>query len=407
MLRNTGWMLSAEGCARATRLVAIIAMAATLPLDQYGIAMLALTLHEMIRLVSRIGSSARIVQCDRSELEEVMSACLVLNWIVAFALTLLQIGLSSAIAGYYGSAHLAAMLSLMALSYLLYPIVAIKVAYIQRRDGFKQIGIITAVAVSTDNISTAVLLLSGAGLMSIAIAKVLAAFVWVIGFGVLVQHPESMPTASRRSNSTAIFNLLRFTLPLFTTEIARNLRNQIDVLLGGKLLSPEIFGLYTFAKSAGIGFGLALINAFTSAIYPRLASAARKQQLTRSAKTLLFPLAGVTALVLVQAALAPVYVPVLFSNEFAAAGTLVRVLCLMAITFLVIDLLGMMLRVRFMMIGETALNLGAVACIAFASLSLAGASAGAMANGVTFASFIAALLATALYLLRIKSNINV
>ena len=60
VLQNTAWMLSAEGCARLSRLVAIIAMAAMLPIEQYGMAMLALALHEMIRLVTRIGASAKI-----------------------------------------------------------------------------------------------------------------------------------------------------------------------------------------------------------------------------------------------------------------------------------------------------------------------------------------------------------
>ena len=93
-MSSTSWMLMAEGCARASRLVAVIALAAALGTAEYGVAMLALVSHELVRLLSRLGAGTRVVQCSDAECESFAGNAYVLNWLVSLVIAALQFALA-------------------------------------------------------------------------------------------------------------------------------------------------------------------------------------------------------------------------------------------------------------------------------------------------------------------------
>lgn len=347
-----------EGCARSSRLVTILVMAAMLPLNEYGLAMLALASHELIRTLTRIGAGTKVVQCRDASLQVTAANAYVLNWLIALAVAASQYSLAPYIASYYQAPELASLLQIMALSYCLYPLVAIRACWVQRSQNMKRYSFCSAAAVSTDNLATALLLLGGVGMESIAYAKILAAFVWVLGF-VTIKTPSFGFSFDLRYQ----WKLIRFSSQVLLSELLRNLRNNADLFIAGKLLGPEVLGLYAFAKSAGVGLAQSLSNAYLAGLYPKCAEEFRTGNLTQSTKRFFLFTAAVALIFLLQAVAAPIYVPILFNSNWAQAGTIVTVLCLSAGPALFLDTTCLIQRVQNRLLTESLLQLSALVTV--------------------------------------------
>ena len=354
-----------EAAARASRLLAVIILAATLSTSEYGIAMLALAWHEIVRLLNRVGTGAKVVQCESNNYLKVAGNCYSLNWLIALLVAALQFSSAPFIAQYYSSPNLAPLLKVMALSYLLYPAVAIKVALLQRDNRFRHIGLVSAAAIAGDNLTTAFLALQGFGLYSVAYAKVVAALIWCIGF-----YPANTPKFIPRFQPNVIASLLQFSLPVLFSDSIRTLRQQIDILLAGHILSPEYFGIYSFAKSAGVGFAISVNNAFTSAIYPRLAEAQRTNTLALQLWYVTVAAGFLCLIFVTQSFAAEIYIPLLFDAPFSSAASIVSILCLSAIPMLAADIYSLSLRVQYRLGGEFMFQLVFLSIISITLISV-------------------------------------
>lgn len=351
LVSNTRWMFIAEGLARASRLVTIIALASLLSSSDYGVAMLAIVCYELLRVITRLGSGAIIIQCTDTELASTASNAYLLNWIICLLLAVFQYFISPVIANFYQKPLLEPLLQLMAVSYLIYPIVTVRACLLQRNNKMKYFALFSALSVMTDNLSTALLVWLGFGVYAVAIAKIAAALVWLILFS-FVKPPHFKPTY----RIAEMRRLIIFSCKVLASDLLKTSRNQVDVLLAGKLLSPELFGLYSFSKSAGVGLGQALSNAYLSCIYPRMAALHREQCLA-SGLHQIFTIAFIISLIFVtQSILAPVYIPFLFHNDWQNPSTLVMILCLCAIPCLIIDICALILRIQHLVNQEISLQ---------------------------------------------------
>lgn len=355
LLRNTRWMLVSEGLARASRLITVIVLAACLSSTDYGIVMLAIVFHELLRVLTRTGSGAKIIQCSDGELSAYAGNAITLNWLISLSLGALQYTLAPAIASFYDSPSIEPLLQLMALTYVIYPLVTVRVYLLQRSNNMKYYGLCSALAVMTDNFSTALLAALDFGVYCVAIAKILAALVWVGAF--------FLPKIScvKASFSIAIMKqLLSFSCKVLSSELLKTLRTQLDVLLAAKLLAPEAFGLYSFAKSAGVGLGQSLSNAYLACIYPRLAQQHREQALHGRLPQVFMIALAISGIFVLQSLLAPVYIPLIFGSDRIEAASLVMLLCLTAIPALMVDISALILRVKNKMMQEVKLQALAV-----------------------------------------------
>lgn len=122
-------------------------------------------------------------------------------------------------------------------------------------------------------------------------------------------------------------------------ECLRNGRNQIDLFILGRVLSPDLFGLYAFARNAGLGISLSLTQGFNTALLPKLCEAQRSgENLVKSyISALKTGMTFIAPIILLQAALAPIYVPLLFGKQWADASLLISCLCLSAIPRMVFE----------------------------------------------------------------------
>jgi len=101
----------------------------------------------------------------------------------------------------------------------------------------------------------------------------------------------------------------------------------------GRLLGMEALGIYYFARNAGLGFSLTLINAINSALYPNLCDVKNNaSQLKQRFKHNLKRIALIAVpLISLQAGLAFIYVPIVFGEQWNDAIPILTLLCLSAL----------------------------------------------------------------------------
>lgn len=332
LFSNTSWSLIAEGMARASRLITLIALSFYLNTADYGTAMLALACHEIMRVFTRIGCGAKIIQCPDQDLEGYARNAITLQWFMCISLALCQYFLAELIATFYQNDALTDLIQIMALAHLYYPIVTIKVFMLQRQNRMRYFSVASGSCVVIENLSTALLAMLGLGVYAVAVAKVFAAILWVVLFS--LPKVKSIHAGFDRLIMTS---LIKYSGKILSTEVTKTFRQQTDMLLAGKLMDGELFGLYSFARSAGLGLSQSLSAAFISGLYPYLCQQKRVGKNSQSLKNMNIACACVSVIFLMQAILAPVYIGLIFPDRWAEATLLVSILCSSAIPLLIVD----------------------------------------------------------------------
>ncbi|WP_010384112.1 lipopolysaccharide biosynthesis protein [Pseudoalteromonas rubra] len=352
LLSNTSYLIGAEVVAKASRLISIMAMAACLSATEYGTAMLALTLHEVLRLLLRSGAGAQVIRASDDELPAFLKNGLLLQWLLCGALCVVQILVALASTWLFPGQDMMHLVALMALTYLVFPLVCNQVFLMQRRNQMGLFGLISSVCIITENLALAAALYLDAGLLAVVIGKWAFTLLWLGCFAFM----QSSPLAG--AYSRAVFSrLLRASTQLAGSEILRSLRVNMDMFVAARLLTPELFGLYSFAKSVGVGLAISVAQAYTTALYPFVCKLKNAGSFERRHRHLLLAItAAVSAIFIFQALLVPWYVPVLFSDNWQGSFTTSALLCLIATTTVWVDSYAMMLRANGHYARECQLN---------------------------------------------------
>lgn len=328
-LTNLGWLGASEIVVRLTRLLTAIVLARMLDPLAFGLAALVLTVNELIRVFSRNGIGAMIVQCHTEELDEVCNTAYRLNWLFCSLLFVLQSLIAYPVADFYDAPSLVPMLQLLALSYLFMPFAMVHAALVQRQQRLKSVAMIDGGQVAVDNLITAVFALSGMGAWAIVLPKFLTMPIWLIGYRCALSWQPSGPLVVLRLWR----QVLAFGRYYLSIEVLKTARLNVDNLLIGRFLGMEALGIYYFARNAGLGFSLTLIKAVNSALYPNLCEVRTRVSGLRArfARNLTQIACLVVPLLLLQAGLAFWYVPLVFGTQWTHAVPVIAILCLSAI----------------------------------------------------------------------------
>ncbi|MGJ8680785.1 oligosaccharide flippase family protein [Paraglaciecola sp.] len=332
LINNTSWLLASEIAAKISRIAVIFALAASLTAIEYGTAMLALACHEIFKIILRSGAGSQIIQCESNLLPSYAQNGALIQWVVCFILATTQATLALPLSHFYNNPELFTTIALMAVVYLVYPIVSVRVFLVQRANKMRFYSIRNALCILAENLSIAIFAMLDCGILSVVYGKWVFASLWVVlfyfspveSFGVSFQFP-------------IFVKLCKTSGQLLCTELVRALRLQMDMLIGARLLSPELFGLYCFAKSAGVGLSQSLNNAFNAGLYPLLCDKNRNKSLKNYIPTVYLFTAGIAALFIVQALLVPYYVPLLFKQSWQQNHLVIILLCLAALPAIFID----------------------------------------------------------------------
>ena len=328
-LRNLGWLGASEVVVRLTRLLTAVVLARFLDPLTFGLAALVLTINELVRVFSRNGIGAKIIQCDDSELDQICNTAYRLNMLFCLILFFIQCGLAYPLARWYEVPELIPMLQVLSLTYLLMPFAMVHAALVRRQQNLKSVAMIDGGQVAVDNIITAFLAVIGFGAWAIVLPKFLTAPIWVLGYRMATKWSPSGPVFS-----LALWReVLEFGRYYLSIEVLKTARLNLDNMIIGRLLGMEALGIYYFARNAGLGFSLTLINAVNSALYPNLCEVrsnlselkARYRSNVKRITLIVFPL------LFAQASLAFWYVPIVFGEQWVHAIPVLALLCLSAI----------------------------------------------------------------------------
>jgi PST family polysaccharide transporter len=120
---------------------------------------------------------------------------------------------------------------------------------------------------------------------------------------------------------------------LLLVEFLNKLRGNLDYLIIGNFLGIEALGIYYFAFNAGLGISMNVINTFMSALFPHICAVREdykqfKQRYFNSLRKVTFV---VVPLIIFQALLSPLYVPIIFGERWIPAIPVLVLICLSVI----------------------------------------------------------------------------
>lgn len=386
LIRNAGWYGLAEAAARVSRLVATIALARMLGAAELGVAAIAITCFELVRVLTNNGIGAWVVRTGDERLAAACNTAHRAAILACLGATVVQVAVGVAVAASTGRPELAWMMVCLAGVYLVMIPGLVPVYLAQREQQVRALAGISVAQVMADNVLTAALALAGFGAWAIVLPKLLTAPIWLAGV-LRLRRWQPDPAAG----TVPMAELVRFCAPVLGSEMLAALRLNLDKLVVWLVLGVEMLGIYYFAFNAGIGLSLVLTTALSSALYPQLAAlAASPARMLRRFASAVRRLAVPVAMALaVQAAAAFIYVPIVFGQRWSHATVLVAILCASAVSKPFYDAACQLARAA----GRTRIELAASAVLTIATLS-------ALAVGLQFGltTGIAAYAATAFVL---------
>jgi O-antigen/teichoic acid export membrane protein len=332
LLYNAGWLFSAEIFAKLSRIITIVVLAASLTPISYGTAMLSLAVHEMLSFLLRAGAGTQIIQCKSKNLIEYAKNGATIQWLICLTLASLQFFLADLISEIYSTPALSDLLKAMAVIYLFYPWVSIRVFLLHRANCMRWFSLRSGLCTIIENLSIALFAYLGADIMAVAYGKIIFSLLWLILFSF-----SPVKAYGIGFNFAVIKQLLCTSRQLCSSEFLHTLRANADVFIAGKLMAPEVFGSYMFAKNAGVGLSQSISNVFSSALFPFLCKLQRQGDLFKQQRLVYFISLGVGLLFVGQAVLVPLYMPIIFDAKWHATIPVATIMCLIALPIVIVN----------------------------------------------------------------------
>jgi PST family polysaccharide transporter len=334
LLSNAIWLLSAEFIAKISRIFTIIVLAAQLSPTSYGTAMLALAFHDVFALLLRAGVGSQLINCKPHQLESFAKNGMFIQWGICITIAIAQLSTADFLSSLYDNDDVATLLKIMAVIYIFYPWVSVKISLLKRENKMRWFSIRNGLCVIIENVTIAVAALLGADIMAVALGKITFSIFWLIlfSFSPVKSHGVGF-------NFSVISEMLKTSGKIFNTEFLRGMRIHADTFIAGKLLTPELFGFYSFAKNAGVGLSQSISQVYVGALYPYLCKLQREGQLSVQQNLINALSLLIGLLFVIQALIVPIYVPILFDDKWSPVIPIITILCLVALPNLVIDII--------------------------------------------------------------------
>jgi len=319
------WAAS-EAAARVARIGATLVAARVLTPQQLGTVALVLAFGEILKALAENGVGQRIIAASDAELEATCNTALRIFRTWCAALFVAGCGIA-ALLDYFADAREAAMLLvLFSLQFVVMPFGLVSCFRAMRNGRSRAVAGIAGGQIVFSALAAVLLLLVWPSPMAMIMPRALTAPFWVLAMRRL--HPWKRQT---EAGYTPLRPFLRFGAAVMGVEGAKALRLQADKLIVGGILGMEALGMWFFAFNAGLGLATSFSNAFAIALFPHLCAAGAGQDRRAALKDgLKLALVVLLPLIVLQAFLAPYYVPIIFGERWSEISGLVGILCLAA-----------------------------------------------------------------------------
>lgn len=311
---------ASEVASKLSRLFVVVVVARQLGVEQIGLAAAALAVCDILKSLTENGIGQRVIAAHVSDLNAVVARAHRLFWQSTIGLFLLQLLVA---AGFvlFGQTLVGGLIALAALEYLFMPAGLVQAALAMREGKLKQTAAIAGTQVVSANLISVALVMVIPSALVLVLPRVLTAPIWLIAMRRLRPWtPDQTPPAQ-----TSEF--LTFGLPIIGTSLINALRLHADKLVIGTLLGAQGLGAYFMAFNAGLSIAVSFVAAFDKVVFPHLCNG-----MVQSARRVaVMGIAFVGPIVLLQAVLATLYVPLLLGQDWAFIAPVVSILCLTAI----------------------------------------------------------------------------
>ncbi len=375
LVQSLFWLGSAQVLGRLVRLISSIIIARLLIPEAFGQIAIILTCFELLCTPTRRITSAALIKMNDNEFTKHLANANWVNWISCTLAFVLMALLSFPLAYYHNQTELILPMLVMAASFLLLPLGMQYATLNLRANKMRIVGRATLYQTLFDGVLCASFALLGMGIWAIILAKVLVIFVWI------AIHRKDNPLPEHKQYKASLAqarSLAQFGIHVGLSDTSVALRQNIDYLLIGYFLGIEALGVYFFAANASLGISLGIAQSFGTALYSHLCQHTQlcEQQVSlldkyRSSITII--MAVTIPIILLQASLAPLYVPWVYGKAWLDAGA-IPIFILLCVSGLVRPL-GEAASQLLLSIGLSRLNLYCnLGLIGLLSLSVSSAS---------------------------------
>ena len=344
---------SAEAATRVVRLVAILIVARQISPVMLGTAALALSLFELIRVLTNVGIGQRIIVASDDELESICRAASRLFGIVCIGVMLIQWGVSVIAYQAFDLGEAALMLAVLSLVYPMMPAGLVQIFLAMRAQRMSATARVVAAQNIADSILTIALAILWPSAWAIVLPKLLTAPVWLVLARRTYQWAPDRSVSGASTKAFAVFGPA-----ILGSALLDATRLNADKLLVGALLGTEALGLYYFAFNAGLGITQSLVSACNLVLFPHLAKISGSAIEYEFRRAFIGGLAVLTPIVAAQTLLAPIYVPILFGENWNASTPYLVLLAFAALPLFAGSMLGARYRAVNKPYAETMLMAG-------------------------------------------------
>lgn len=377
---NVAAFAAAELVGKVSRLGTVLAMARTMEPAQIGVAAGALAIGEIMKSLTENGIGHVLIAADEHTIEAKARTAHRLVWGWCIGLLLVQGAIAVTVYAFMDDWVVAALIALLGLEYLWMPGGLVSCALAMREGKLRQTAAIAGAQNVFANVATAAFVIAWPSAFAVILGKLVAAPVWLFAMRRLRPYtPANVTPASARS-------FIDFGRSVIGIKIVDALRAQADKLIIGGVLGADALGTYYFAINAGLGLATSFSSALATVLYPYLCASADRDGDVRRAGAM--SLALIVPIVLIQALMAPIYVPLVFGSQWNDVAPLVSMLCLVAIPAVLWSAASQWLRAR----GEVGAEFRRALAIAVA---INGATLIAAPHGLSAVALAVLLAATA------------
>jgi len=328
-LRNAGWLGLGELANRIFRLGTTVTLARMFSTEDYGLMAIVYIVIEFSSLLTLDrGIIAKIVQADEKDIQTICNTSYWINWILCISIFLFQC-IAAIIIGYFdGNQDLILPICCVGLVYLIFPIFLVQGALIERDNRLKIKAMGNVGQSFLGNVITITLALLGMGVWSIVWAMVLSNVVWIV-----IYYKNSSWRPPKSFTLDQWQDITNFGKNVIAVEFLTRFRMNLDYLIVAKFLGRNELGLYYFAFNAGSGITMNIVKTLIAPLFPHLCAVRKsyqqfRQRYLNSVKTIA---TIVVPIVLLQAAAAPFYVPIVFGEKWTGAVPVLVLICLSVI----------------------------------------------------------------------------
>jgi len=258
------WSFFQNVASKALSLVVKLYLARLVLPDAFGLIGMAIVFISFMNIMAEMGMAAALIQRKEKDLKPShWNTAFTLSLLVATVGWLLCVLLSSTIASFYNEELLRLLLPALGFSLIIDSLAVTQTARLKKDMRFKEMGLVTTVAVLVSSAVAMVMAYQGMGVWALVVKSLLSS-----GMRCVLLWCVSPWKPALSLQKSAFLDLFSFSGYVALERVLFFLTNNLDFLLIGKLLGSSVLGAYTLAFTLTDVIRQQIMNTFNNVLFP-------------------------------------------------------------------------------------------------------------------------------------------